>query len=96
MPLAKNISAYEDIRQHFDRALQATTGIRITKASHGAAVSMRARFYAMRKLERERSLEIYEPGDPRRGASPYENLSIEVEDNAILIRHVAPDLVEDL
>lgn len=96
MPLAKNINAYEDIRQHFDRALQSQAGIRITTPTHGSAVSMRARFYAMRKLERERSLELYEPGDPRRGVSPYENLSIEIEDNSVVLRHTAPIVVEDL
>lgn len=96
MPLAKNLSAYEDLRSHFDRALQSVNGIRITTPSHGAAVSMRARFYALRKLEREHSIEIYDPGDERRGRSPYENMSIEVEDNQILIKHVAPILIEDL
>lgn len=96
MPLAKNLSAYEDIRRHFDRAVQSKIGIRINTPTHGAAVSMRARFYAMRKLEREASVLIYEPEDPRRGSSPYENLSIEVEDNAVLIRHTEPITIEEL
>lgn len=96
MPLAKNLSAYEDIRPHFDRALQSIRGIRINTPSHGAAVSLRARFYAMRKLERERSIEIYLPEDPRRGMSPYENLSIEIDDTAVILRPVAPITVEDL
>lgn len=96
MPLAKNLNAYEDIRPHFDRALQSANGIRITTPTHGAAVSLRARFYSMRKLEREQSLQIYDPEDPRRGVSPYENLAITVEDNAVILRHVAPLMVEDL
>lgn len=96
MPLAKDLSAYEDIRPYFERALESLKGIRINTPSNGDAVSMRSRFYAMRKLERARSLEIFEPGDSRRGISPYENLKIEVVDNQILIRHVAPITVEDL
>lgn len=96
MPLAKNLTAYEDLRPHFNRALQSVNGIRITCASYGAAVSMRARFYALRKLEREHSVEVYEPEDARRGLSPWENLAIGIQDNCILITHSEPIVVEEL
>jgi hypothetical protein len=96
MPLAKNLSAYEDLRPHFDRALVSPRGIRITVASSGAAVSLRSRLYALRKLEREASIDVYDPGDLRRGTSPYENLAITIEDNAVLITPRAPPKVEDL
>lgn len=96
MPLAKNLSAYEDIRPHFDRALQSVNGIRINTPTHGAAVSLRARLYALRKLEREDSLDKYEPEDPRRGVSPYENLKIEIEENSVTLRHTEPITVEEL
>lgn len=96
MPLAKNLSAYEDLRRHFDRALISPKGIRITVASSGAAVSLRSRFYMLRKLEREASIDLYPPGDERRGASPYENIAISTLDNTVLLTHSTPPKVEDL
>jgi hypothetical protein len=96
MPQAKNIAAFEDLRPHYNRALQSPNGIRIRCASSGAAVSMRARFYTLRKLEREASVDLFPPEHPLRGLSPYENLSISIEDNCVVIRHTEPIVVEDL
>lgn len=96
MPQAKNIAAFEDLRPHFNQALQSPNGIRIRTASKGAAISMRARFYTLRKLEREASVNLYEPEHPLRGLSPYENLSISIEDNSVVIRHTEPITVEEL
>ena len=96
MALSNNIASYEDIRLHLDRALGAETGIRLRCNSHGQAVHMRQRLYKLRALEREQSLELYEPGDSRRATSAYDLLKIEVEDEHVLILQIAPIVVEDL
>lgn len=96
MALSKNITEYEDCREHLDRALSSTKGIRITTSAPGVAIHLRQRMYKLRQLEKVRSTEIYEIGDERRNKTPYDNLSITVVDDAVEIRHTAPLLVEDL
>lgn len=96
MALSKNIAEYEDCREHLDRALASDKGIRINTDSHGTAVHLRQRIYKLRQLEKVRSLEIYEIGDPRRNVTPYDDLSAVVVDSSVEIRHRQPMTVEDL
>lgn len=96
MPLSRNITEYEDCREHLDRALVATTGIRINLSTSGGAVHLRQRLYKLRQLEKIRSTEIYEIGDERRNKTPYDNLSIQVVGDSVEIRHTAPITIEDL
>lgn len=96
MALSKSITEYEDCREHLDRALVSTKGIRITTPAPGVAIHLRQRLYKLRQLEKVRSTEIYEIGDERRNKTPYDNLSITVSADAVEIRHTTPLLVEDL
>lgn len=98
MPLPNNIQLYEDIRHHLDRALESPNGIRLNTATSGQAVNLRQRLYKLRALEKERSLEIFEPGDERRAKTAWDNLEIEHTkgDPFLTIVHRAPVTVEDL
>lgn len=96
MALSKNITEYEDCREHLDRALVSRAGIRITCPDSGGAVHLRQRLYKLRQMEKVRSTELYDIGDARRNHTPYDNLHIKVVGNSIEIRHVAPIMVEEL
>ena len=96
MALSKDIRHYEDLRPVLDRALSSAEGIRITCPTRGKAINMQQRIYKLRVLDRERTFDVYEYGNPLRGASPYDNLAMELEDNVLIIRHATPIEVEDL
>lgn len=96
MALSSNIAEYEDCREHLDRALSANVGIRITLPSKGEAIHLRQRLYKLRQLEKLKSTEIFEVGDPRRGVSVYDNLRVFIEENVLEIRQVSPIHVEEL
>lgn len=96
MPLSTNIAHYEDIRPHLDRALDSDKGVRITCENKGQAINTSQRLNKLRLLERERASEVFDVGDPRRGNGPYDLLTVRVEDNAILITHKVPLIIEEL
>lgn len=96
MALSKTLSDYEDIRPKLDHALTTEKGIRVLLPDHGKAVHMRQRCYALRKLEKRASQDIFEIGDERRGTSAYDNLEFAVVDCAVEIRKVASMIVEEL
>lgn len=96
MALSKNIIEYEDCREQLDRALASEKGIRITVRDKGAAIHLRQRLYKLRQLEKIRSTELFDIGDERRSTTPYDNLVITVNDNAVEIRHGVPAVIEEL
>lgn len=96
MALSKNIIEYEDCREHMDRALASANGIRITVRDKGQAIHLRQRMYKLRQLEKIQSTNLYEIGDERRLVTPYDNLVITVNDNAVEIRHGVPAVIEEL
>jgi hypothetical protein len=96
LALSKNITEYEDCREHLDRALSSQRGIRINMPSSGGAIHLRQRMYKLRQLEKLKSLEIYEMGDSRRNKSAYDNLTITVVGDSVEVRHAEPLTIEDL
>lgn len=96
MSLSQDINTYEDIRPHLDRALESPRGIRVTTRNKGQAIHLRQRLYKLRSLDTKRTLELFDPGDSRRGVSIWKDLVISIEDNAILIQHGEPIKIEEL
>jgi hypothetical protein len=96
MALSKNIAEYEDCREWLDRALSSANGIRKTLPDNGKAIYTRQRLYKLRQLEKIASIDTYEVGDERRSKTAWDNLTIEVVDNCVEIRHAKPIEVEEL
>lgn len=98
MPLTNNISDYEAVRVYLDRALESPAGIKITLPSHGQAVHLRQKLYKLRQLETRASVDVFPVGDDRRGASPWDGLSIQVEKGSCELRilHQTPIRIEEL
>lgn len=96
MGLSSKLEDYEDVREHMDRAVASTNGIRVNLSNGGGAINLRQRMYKLRQLEKRRSLELYEVGDERRAKTVYDNLTIMVVGNSVEIRHGVAATVEDL
>jgi hypothetical protein len=98
MGLSNSIGSYEDLVPVLERALEAERGIRIDAKTPGAAIHFRQRLYKLRSLSREQSLDVYAPGDPQRGTSAWDNLSIEITPGSsfILIKKRPPMEIEEL
>lgn len=96
MALSKNIEEYEDCRDHLDRAVMSSKGIRINMPSSGGAIHLRQRLYKFRQLEKFQSAKIYELGDARRGKTAYDALLIKVVGDSVEVTHGEPITVEEL
>lgn len=95
----KSPLAFGDVRDAFERALNAERGIKITCASHGEAIILRSRFNYYRKLDRADNRNTYPEDHPLHGSSAYDRLVLRVppkgapDDTAVFIE---PRKVEDL
>ena len=80
MPLATNLSAYEDCFDLFDRAKQSPRGIRVSVLDQGAAYQLRLRLYYSRRLLRDEARTIYAHDDPAYGISAFDALAISIRE----------------
>jgi hypothetical protein len=99
MMINRSPNAYRDCIEAFDRALETPKGIKIPCVSRGHAIRLRQRFNYCRYLDRDRSKDIYQPGDPMYGLSVYDTLELRIPkkgapDAATL--YIEPRLVENL
>jgi hypothetical protein len=78
MAYSKSPLAYEDLREIFDRALDAPKGLRIPCKSRGAAMQLRSRFNSLREVDRKQNLRTYAEGDPMHGQSQYDRLTLRI------------------
>lgn len=93
-------SAYETIRDAFDKALDAPRGVRIPCLTRGAALSLRHRFNYFRKLNRDQNSDIYPSGHRMHKRSVYDSLVLRIpakgapDDNVLFIEpHLLGDLI---
>lgn len=75
MSPSKSLLSYADVQEALDRALASERGISISFDSHGQAIRFRHRAYSLRKILREKSGEIYKPGEFAYGRTPYDALA---------------------
>lgn len=75
MPHASGTNSYPDARALMDRALEKEKGIEVELASPGDAFRMRMNCYAVRKRDKKSSLNLFPPGHPRHGNTPYDELT---------------------
>ena len=71
-------NSYTEEYSLLDRALAATHGIRQACESHGQARHLCSRLNYARQVDREENRNIYAPGDPNFGISPYDPLTIQM------------------
>lgn len=76
-----------ELRDVLDRALVAPKGIRIRTPSPGQATSLRQRIYNIRRQDHEASQTLYDPGHPSYDASPYDVITVSIEEGTNLILH---------
>ena len=79
------MAAYEDCLAHFEMALAAEHGLKITCPSHGSAMSLRLRMNKLRHAIREQNSAIYPPGDKRHGVTPFDSLELSIDATALVI-----------
>lgn len=104
MSFNKSPLAFDDLREIFNRALNAKSGIRIACRSRGDAIVLRTRFNYFRKLDRADNKRLYQMDDYMHGRSAYDRLVLTVpargaeDENYLYIkRRRAEDLtVEEL
>ena len=99
MSYNKSPLAFDDIREAFERALNAERGIRITCVSRGAATILRARFNYFRWMNRKENAHTYEPDHPMWNRSVYDRLVLRIPpkgspEEAVL--YIEPRLVSSL
>jgi hypothetical protein len=78
MSFSKSSLAFEDIREVFNKALEAQKGLRVPCTSRGSAIALRSRFHYFRMLDREDSKTIYPAGHPLHGRTVYDRLVLRV------------------
>lgn len=76
----KSSFAYPQARALLDKALFAPNGIAVNDIPFNKASSLRFSMYALRKKEREDSINFFEKGDPMYGKSAWEELQISIND----------------
>lgn len=81
MPPSKSLISYADVQEALDRALASERGVIAKFMTRGAAVQFRHRCYSLRKILREKSAEVYQPGDPMYGRTPYDELIIQTPES---------------
>lgn len=78
MSLPTTRHAYLDCYTYFDSTLDDPKGIRLRVADIDAATNLRMRLHQARKIRRNESMDIYEPGHPQYGVSPYDNIVVRI------------------
>lgn len=99
--MSQSIDSYADLLPILDSVVETRVGKRILRISKGSAINMRQRVYQLRLLDRKQNREIYEKGHPQHGTSPYDPISVEINDLGevgwgVDIRYGAPMVVVDL
>lgn len=79
--------AFDDLKPHFDRALEAEKGIKIVCDSFAQATILRARFNYYRKLDRQANTKVYEADHPLYGKSLYDKLILRVPKKGTVDSH---------
>lgn len=81
MPTSSAPAAYSDCYELLDRALASPSGIRIGFTEPGQANNLRLRLNTARKLDRNRSRELFPDDDPRHGTSAYDSLMNKIREH---------------
>ena len=87
MPLTYD--SVDGARQILDKTLE-TGGLTLTFSSPKKMTAFRHRLYSARTLEKKKSEERYEPGDPGYNASPWDNIRLEAD------KKMGPDGMKDV
>jgi hypothetical protein len=64
-----------------DQALDDEIGARVKIASHDDAMFFRMRMHQARQIDRKDNKELYQPGDPLYGRSPYDQLVVRIKEH---------------
>ena len=78
MPAAKNLTAYQDLRELLQQAVEAPKGIAVDCPTKAAAINLRSRLYSARKAECRENLKRYPEGHVPHGSSHFDSLQIRV------------------
>lgn len=79
MPLSHSAKAYEDCYELLDAALRTRLGIRNNLgADSGGAQYQLMRLHQARKLDREKSRDLFPEDDPRYGLSVYDTMVMRI------------------
>ena len=87
MPSSQALASYDDVRAFMDRALDSERGVRIPVKDRNRAIHLRQRSYALRKLDRDISREVYPDEDKRHGRSVYDCLVITIDPDGNMLIH---------
>ena len=68
--------SFADVQEAADTCLSSDRGIAIDLGTYGRAIHYRQRFYRFRKHMRNKSVEVYQPGDPMYDRTPYDCINI--------------------
>ena len=91
-----SIEAYEKELRWFEQAVSSPKGISITCADAGMAVNTRMRMNKFRAAIRRQNANIYPPGHPLHGASPFDNFVISLDGPKIILTKKQAAVVEEL
>jgi hypothetical protein len=82
MTLPNHIGAYDFELEHFDRAVEDPTGIRVHFGKDSAKAKVfQLRLHQARALDRQKARRMYPSNDPRHGASIYDPLIVKVRED---------------
>jgi hypothetical protein len=79
----KTLEAFGEVKTLMDRALQ--EDITVECPNPGSAVALRHSIYAARTRDRKQTERIYEEDDPLYGRSPYDKLTILLDETKLTL-----------
>lgn len=101
--MTQNPHQAEWARGIWERAVEAEKGLRLDFKTKKAATSARFALYTARTINREENTEIFAPGDPEYGRSPWDEFKATIEQDEsgfhlLITRHsnAAPMKVSEL
>lgn len=99
MPYSTSVLAFDDVKDAFEKALEAPKGIRVVCDTRASAIVLRSRFNYYRKLDRQNNAKIYPPDHHLHNRSAYDKLIIRIpyrgsQEEATL--YIVPRSIDDL
>lgn len=78
MSLPNSLGSYLDCRSLYDAAVADPKGARACLGTYDACINMRTRMHYFRALDRRANEAIYPKGDPKHGASIYDDYVVQI------------------
>lgn len=74
----KSPLAFDDLREVYQKAMDASKGIRVVCKTRSEAVTLRSRMHYLRKMDRKENAVVYQPDHPMYMRSAWDKLVLSI------------------